>query len=66
MPLSGQHIAMLLDRLEPPAPDPPAFAAQLSRDLAVRLSDRPDAGGISIEKARRVLGYAPEHTWRAT
>jgi len=25
---------------------------------------RPDAGGISIEKARRLLGYAPTRSWR--
>ncbi|MCW2984977.1 MAG: Nucleoside-diphosphate-sugar epimerase [Conexibacter sp.] len=37
-------------------------------DLAGRIElrdlDRPDAGGISIAKARRLLGYDPRRSWR--
>lgn len=32
--------------------------------VAVRPLDRPDAGGISIAKARRLLGYDPRRSWR--
>jgi UDP-glucose 4-epimerase len=32
--------------------------------VPVRELDRPDAGGISIAKARRLLGYDPKRSWR--
>jgi hypothetical protein len=32
--------------------------------VPVRPLDRPDAGGISIAKARRLLGYDPQRCWR--
>ncbi|MCW3001875.1 MAG: NAD-dependent epimerase/dehydratase [Conexibacter sp.] len=32
--------------------------------VPVRQLDRPDAGGISIAKARRLLGYDPKRSWR--
>jgi nucleoside-diphosphate-sugar epimerase len=32
--------------------------------VELRPLDRPDAGGISIAKARRMLGYAPTRSWR--
>ena len=32
--------------------------------VVVRELDRPDAGGISIAKARRLLGYDPQRSWR--
>ena len=32
--------------------------------VEVRELDRPDAGGISVAKARRLLGYAPKRSWR--
>jgi UDP-glucose 4-epimerase len=32
--------------------------------VPLRPLDRPDAGGISIEKARRLLGYDPKRSWR--
>jgi nucleoside-diphosphate-sugar epimerase len=32
--------------------------------VPVRALDRPDAGGISIAKARRLLGYDPQRSWR--
>jgi nucleoside-diphosphate-sugar epimerase len=32
--------------------------------VEVRPLPREDAGGISIEKARRLLGYAPQRSWR--
>ena len=32
--------------------------------IELRPTDRPDAGGISIEKARRELGYNPKRSWR--
>jgi nucleoside-diphosphate-sugar epimerase len=32
--------------------------------VEVRPTDRPDAGGISIARARRVLGYDPTRSWR--
>ena len=32
--------------------------------VEVRELDRPDAGGISIAKARRLLGYDPRRSWR--
>ncbi len=33
-------------------------------DVALRPLDRPDAGGISIAKARRLLGWDPRRSWR--
>jgi UDP-glucose 4-epimerase len=33
-------------------------------DIPLRELDRPDAGGISIAKARRLLGYDPKRSWR--
>ena len=33
-------------------------------DVPLRDLARPDAGGISIEKARRLLGYTPTRSWR--
>jgi nucleoside-diphosphate-sugar epimerase len=32
--------------------------------VEVRELDRPDAGGLSISKARRLLGYDPKRSWR--
>jgi nucleoside-diphosphate-sugar epimerase len=32
--------------------------------IELRELDRPDAGGISIAKARRLLGYEPTRSWR--
>ena len=32
--------------------------------ISLRELDRPDAGGISIAKARDLLGYAPTRSWR--
>jgi UDP-glucose 4-epimerase len=32
--------------------------------IPLRALARPDAGGISIEKARRLLGYDPQRSWR--
>jgi nucleoside-diphosphate-sugar epimerase len=32
--------------------------------IPLRPLDRPDAGGISIAKARRLLGYNPTRSWR--
>jgi UDP-glucose 4-epimerase len=32
--------------------------------IPLRALDRPDAGGISIAKARRLLGYDPKRSWR--
>lgn len=44
------------------------FAAMLREhygdQIELRPLSRPDAGGISIEKARRLLGYAPTRSWR--
>ena len=36
----------------------------LTDKIPLRDLDRPDAGGISIAKARRLLGYAPTRSWR--
>jgi UDP-glucose 4-epimerase len=36
----------------------------LDGQIELRELDRPDAGGISIAKARRLLGYAPTRSWR--
>ena len=36
----------------------------LTGKIDLRDLDRPDAGGISIAKARRLLGYAPSRSWR--
>jgi UDP-glucose 4-epimerase len=36
----------------------------LTAKIPLRDLDRPDAGGISIAKARRLLGYDPERSWR--
>lgn len=36
----------------------------LSEEIELRELDRPDAGGTSIAKARRLLGYAPSRSWR--
>jgi nucleoside-diphosphate-sugar epimerase len=33
-------------------------------DVPVKEPDRPDAGGISIAKARRLLGWDPQRSWR--
>jgi nucleoside-diphosphate-sugar epimerase len=44
------------------------LAAQVRRHFGdtveLRDLDRPDASGISIRKARRLLGYAPKRSWR--
>jgi len=44
------------------------FAATLRRyygeQIPLRAIDRVDASGISIEKARRLLGYTPTRSWR--
>jgi nucleoside-diphosphate-sugar epimerase len=36
----------------------------LADKIPLRDLDRPDAGGISIAKARRLLGYDPKRSWR--
>ncbi len=36
----------------------------LSGAIELRELAREDAGGVSIEKARRLLGYAPSRSWR--
>jgi UDP-glucose 4-epimerase len=36
----------------------------LAGEIPLRDLDRPDAGGISIAKARRLLGYDPQRSWR--
>jgi UDP-glucose 4-epimerase len=36
----------------------------LADRIPLRPLDRPDAGGISIVKARRLLGYDPQRSWR--
>jgi len=36
----------------------------LTGRIPLRDLERPDAGGISIAKARRLLGYAPTRSWR--
>jgi UDP-glucose 4-epimerase len=36
----------------------------LADAIPLRALDRPDAGGISIAKARRLLGYDPKRSWR--
>ena len=44
------------------------FAAELRRHygdaIELRELDRPDASGISIRKARRLLGWEPTRSWR--
>jgi UDP-glucose 4-epimerase len=35
----------------------------LAEKIPLRALDRPDAGGISIAKARRLLGYDPQRSW---
>ncbi len=43
------------------------LAAAMARhypDVPLRDLDRPDAGGISIAKARRLLGWDPRRSWR--
>jgi nucleoside-diphosphate-sugar epimerase len=37
---------------------------RLADKIELRELDRPDAGGISIAKARRLLGYEPKRSWR--
>ena len=32
--------------------------------VEIRPTDRPDASGISCDKARRLLGWAPKRSWR--
>jgi UDP-glucose 4-epimerase len=32
--------------------------------VELRPLDRPDSGGISCAKARKMLGYSPERSWR--
>jgi nucleoside-diphosphate-sugar epimerase len=36
----------------------------LVETIPLRALERPDAGGISIAKARRLLGYDPKRSWR--
>lgn len=36
----------------------------LAGAIELRPLERPDAGGISIGKARRLLGFAPKRSWR--
>jgi UDP-glucose 4-epimerase len=38
--------------------------AEVFPDVPVRGDVRPNATLLSIDKARRVLGYAPKHSWR--
>ncbi len=43
------------------------LAAAVARhypQVPVRSLDRPDAGGISVAKARRLLGWEPRRSWR--
>jgi nucleoside-diphosphate-sugar epimerase len=43
----------------------PALTRRFHGDaVELRQLDRPDAGGISIAKARRLLGYDPRRSWR--
>jgi len=42
----------------------PELLARHGIDIPLRELDRADAGGISIDKARRLLGYAPRRSWR--
>jgi UDP-glucose 4-epimerase len=39
-------------------------SAFISDQLPIRPLPRPDASPVSYEKARRLLGYTPERTWR--
>jgi nucleoside-diphosphate-sugar epimerase len=41
-----------------------AAVAQHYPDVPVRHLDRPDSGGISIAKARELLGWDPQRSWR--
>jgi len=41
-----------------------AVRARYGETIPIRPLDRPDAGGISIAKARRLLGFAPRRSWR--
>jgi UDP-glucose 4-epimerase len=42
----------------------PELLERQGLDIPLRDLDRPDAGGISIAKARRLLGYDPKRSWR--
>ena len=42
------------------------LAAEVFPDVPVTRPLREHETLLSIEKARRVLGYAPAHSWRAT
>ncbi len=39
-------------------------SAQAPRKPELRETDREDAGGISIAKARELIGYDPKRSWR--
>jgi nucleoside-diphosphate-sugar epimerase len=41
-----------------------AAVARHHPDVELRPLDRPDAGGIAIGKARRLLGWEPRRSWR--
>lgn len=41
-----------------------AVRARYGEAVPLRPLDRPDASGISIAKARRLLGYQPRRSWR--
>lgn len=41
-----------------------AVRARHGDAVPLRELDRPDAGGISVAKARRLLGYDPKRSWR--
>lgn len=44
--------------------DTAASVARTYPDVEVRRFDRPDGGGISIARARRLLGWDPRRSWR--
>ena len=48
----------------PTARSPSSCATTTASEIELRELDREDASGISIRKARRLLGYAPSRSWR--
>ncbi len=42
------------------------LVAECFPEVPVRRPFGPNETLLSIDKARRVLGYEPEHSWRAT
>ena len=41
-----------------------AVKAEYGTAVEMRPIDRPDAGGLSIKKAEKLLGWVPKYTWR--